>query len=180
MKKESFKRDLYRFYGNQKPTILQRFFKPYELRYIKWYRYCQSHEKSLVGRYFLRNISKKTHIQIPPQVAIMGGFFILHFGRIVINHHVKAGYNFTINPGILIGQEERGKRRGSPSFGNCVYIGQNAVVVGDVSIGDDVLIAPNAYVNFDVPSHSVVIGNPGKIIHKENATAFYIKNPLSR
>lgn len=30
-------------------------------------------------------------------------------------------------------------------------------------IGDDVLIAPGAFVNFDVPSHSVVIGNPGRI-----------------
>lgn len=33
-----------------------------------------------------------------------------------------------------------------------------------VSIGDDVLIAPGAFVNFDVPSNSIVIGNPGKII----------------
>lgn len=41
-------------------------------------------------------------------------------------------------------------------------------------IGDDVLIAPNAYVNFDVPSHSVVVGNPGKIISRENATEGYI------
>ena len=173
-----YKKDYYRFYGDKKPTFLQRVFKPYELRYIKWYRYCQNHRRALFARYILRSISKKTHIQIPPQVSIGGGLFILHFGRIVVNHHVKAGRNFTINPGILLGQEERRNRRGSPSFGDDVYVGQNAVVVGKISIGDDVLIAPNAYVNFDVPSHSVVIGNPGKIIHKENATEYYIKNPV--
>lgn len=50
----------------------------------------------------------------------------------------------------------------------------NAVVVGRIVIGDDVLIAPNAYVNFDVPSHSVVVGNPGKIISRENVTEGYI------
>ena len=41
---------------------------------------------------------------------------------------------------------------------------------------NDVLIAPLAYVNFNVPDHSIVIGNPGKIIPKENATQGYIQN----
>lgn len=45
-----------------------------------------------------------------------------------------------------------------------------------VVINDDVLIAPGAYVNFDVPSDSIVLGNPGKIIHKDNAVEGYIKN----
>lgn len=43
-----------------------------------------------------------------------------------------------------------------------------------IKIGNDVLIAPNAYVNFDVPDHSVVVGNPGKVYHRENATEGYI------
>lgn len=110
---------------------------------------------------------------------IAPGFFIIHFGRIVIIHHVKAGINFTVCPGVLIGQEERGERRGSPAFGDNVYVGTNAVVVGKVTIGDDVLIAPNAYVNFNVSSHSVVIGNPGKIISKVFATEGYIKNHIN-
>ena len=46
-------------------------------------------------------------------------------------------------------------------------------MVGKVTIGDDVLIVPNACVNFNVPSHSIVICNPGKIIHKDNATNGY-------
>ena len=31
----------------------------------------------------------------------------------------------------------------------------------------------NAFVNFDVPSHSLVIGNPGVIHHKDGATKDY-------
>ena len=38
------------------------------------------------------------------------------------------------------------------------------------------MIAPLTFVNFDVPPHSVVVGNPAKIIHKENATEKYIEN----
>lgn len=32
-----------------------------------------------------------------------------------------------------------------------------------MKIGNDVLIAPGAFVNFDVPDNSIVIGNPGMI-----------------
>ena len=48
------------------------------------------------------------------------------------------------------------------------------MVCGKVVIGDDVLIAANAFVNFDVPSNSVVIGNPGIIHKKENASVDYL------
>lgn len=37
------------------------------------------------------------------------------------------------------------------------------------------LIAPGAFVNFDVPDNSIVIDNLGKIIHREESpTAKYI------
>jgi serine O-acetyltransferase len=68
----------------------------------------------------------------------------------------------------------QGKKPGAPRLGNCVYVGLNATILGGVVIGDDVMIAPNTFVNQDVPSHSIVIGNPCKIIHKENATNQYI------
>ena len=49
-------------------------------------------------------------------------------------------------------------------------VGINSTIVGRVRIGNDVMIAPNTFVNFDVPSHSIVIGNPAEIHHKDNAT----------
>ena len=42
-------------------------------------------------------------------------------------------------------------RKGTPVIGNRVRIGANATIVGNVHIGDDVVIAPNAFVNIDVP-----------------------------
>lgn len=55
-----------------------------------------------------------------------------------------------------------------------MYIGINSTIVGGIEIGDDVMIAPNTFVNQDVPGHSIVIGNPCKIIHKDDATKDYI------
>ena len=59
-----------------------------------------------------------------------------------------------------------------------MWIGTNAVIVGNVRIGSDVLIAPLSFVNFDVPDHSIVIGNPAKIISRENAVEGYIENKV--
>ena len=41
-------------------------------------------------------------------------------------------------------------------------------------IGDNVLIAPNTYVNFDVPGNSIVTGNPAVIKEHVNATEGYV------
>lgn len=59
-------------------------------------------------------------------------------------------------------------------IGDGVFVGINATVVGNIEIGDDVLIAPNSYVNVNVPSHSIVIGNPATIHHRDNATEGYV------
>jgi serine O-acetyltransferase len=77
---------------------------------------------------------------------------------------------------VTIGEEKRGSRRGRPIIGNNVWIGANATIVGKVTIGDDVLIAPNTFVNCNIPSHSVVFGNPCIIKHKDNARKDYIVN----
>lgn len=55
-----------------------------------------------------------------------------------------------------------------------MVVGTNAFVCVGITIGDDVLIAANSFVDFDVPKHSLVFGNPGIIKSKENATCDYI------
>lgn len=80
--------------------------------------------------------------------------------------------------GVTIGAENRGKRKGTPVIGNNVWIGINATIVGKITIGNDVLIAPNTLVNFDVPDHSIVVGCPGIIKSVPNATEGYINNAV--
>ena len=121
-------------------------------------------------------LSKKYGYQIPYSANIGKGLYIGHRGTIIVNWKARIGDNVNLASGVTIGQTNRGKSRGVPCIGNNVWIGTNAVIVGGICIGDDVLVAPGAYVNFDVPSHSVVIGNPGTIHHRDNATADYIEN----
>lgn len=65
---------------------------------------------------------------------------------------------------------------GAPVISDNVWIGPNAVIVGAVHIGTDVLIAPNSYVNCDVPEHSIVLGTPCVIKHRLNATESYVND----
>ena len=120
----------------------------------------------------------KYGFQIPVGTKIGKGFYIGHFGTLVINGKAEIGDNCNVAHNVTIGQENRGKRKGFPVIGNKVWIGTGSVIVGKIKIGNNVLIAPNSYVNTDVPSNSLAIGNPLKIVKKDNAIEGYIEHIL--
>lgn len=122
--------------------------------------------------------SKFYHSEISLLADIGPGLYLGHPYCITVNPNVKIGKNCNIHKGVTIGQENRGSRKGAPSIGDCVWIGVNSTIVGNITIGSDVLIAPNTFVNKDIPSHSVVFGSPCIIKHKENATDGYINNKV--
>ena len=51
-----------------------------------------------------------------------------------------------------------------PIIGNNVFLGTNSVVLGPVTIEDNVIIAPNTVINRSIPKNSIVAGNPARII----------------
>lgn len=117
------------------------------------------------------------HIELSASTKIGCGFCAFHPYGITINPNTIIGSNVNIFKGVTIGQTNRGAK-GVPIIGNFVFIGLNSTVVDKITIGDDVLIAPNSFVNRDVPSHSIVIGNPCVIKHKDNATEGYLENTI--
>lgn len=54
--------------------------------------------------------------------------------------------------------------KGDTVIGNDVWIGYNATIMPGIHIGDGEIIATNAVVTKDVPSYSIVGGNPAKLI----------------
>lgn len=115
-------------------------------------------------------------LELPVNQLIGGGLYMGHAYNITINSRAIIGRNCNIHKGIVIGQTNRGTRMGTPIIGDRVWIGINSAIVGNVTIGDDVLIAPNSFVNVDVPPHSVVFGNPCVIKHRDWATEGYVDN----
>lgn len=151
--------------------------KMLQIKYLKYYRKAQVSKGTIWARYYmylLVKFSHKTGIQLYENMNIPKGLIIGHPGTIIINGSATFKGNVMMTHGVTIGRDIRGKRAGAPSFGKNVCIRCNSTVVGGIQIGDDVLIAPNTFVNFNVPSHSIVIGNPATIHHRENATEGHI------
>ncbi|MFT3909013.1 MAG: serine acetyltransferase [Ferruginibacter sp.] len=130
----------------------------------------------MYARHMYRKLSFKYGYQIPRATRIAGGMRISHYGPLLINSKTVIGANSYFSHNITIGETKRGNNQGSPTIGERVWLGPGVVIVGKITIGNNVLIAPNTYVNVDVPSDSLVIGNPAKIIAKHDATDDYITN----
>ena len=161
----------------------ERFFFPLQMKYLTLWRKAAYYRRKggLLGTFYalrLEKLSERTQIQIPLEVTAGPGLYIGHLGRVILHPDTVLGKNVNLSTGITIGQANRGSKKGTPVIGDNVWIGTNAVIVGKVKIGNDVMIAPNAYVNTDVPDHSIVIGNPAVIHHKENATDGYINRQV--
>lgn len=181
--KTVLQKDFYRESGKWLSTlqIWQKCFSP-NLHFIYIFRTAQKFSKnSFLGKFWrlmLRHYQIKYGFQIYPETQIGDGFYLGHWGALVINPRAVIGKNCNIAQGVTIAQANRGKNKGVPVIGDEVWIGPNAVLVGNITIGNNVLIAPNAYVNTSIPDNSVVIGNPAVFSANGSATEGYINNKV--
>lgn len=170
----SIKEDLFRYIGKDANRILMQLryilFVP-GFQYTFFLRKTQGASNKLTRFFYaalLKLCSYKFAIQIPAETKIGRGFRIVHWGHIVVNPAAVIGKNFNISQGCLIGNAQ-GKKNGTPIIGDNVCMNANSIIIGGVKIGNNVLIAPGAFVNFDVPDNSIVIGNPGQIIERTSS-----------
>lgn len=95
-------------------------------------------------------------IDISLNADIGPGLYIGHFGGIFL--HCNAGSNLSVTQDVTIGYKGGGKSDYWPSLGNEVYIGAGAKVIGNICIGDGVVIGANTVVTKDVPPYMRVVG----------------------
>jgi len=113
-----------------------------------------------------------TGISLPYTALIGPGLYIGHFGNIILHGEVVIGSECNLSQGVTIGVSGRGARRGVPQIGDRVYIGTNAVVVGGITIGNDVLVGANTLVIIDIPDHCTVVGVPGAIVNHNGSQEY--------
>ena len=117
-----------------------------------------SQRRSLCG-YVLRFLfPPKKDLEIGGEIG--EGLVVYHGHGTVIAAH-SIGKNLQIYQGVTIGRNPDATREiNNPIIGDDVSIYTNAVVAGGITIGDNVSIGAGAVVMKDVPSNSVVYGNP--------------------
>jgi serine O-acetyltransferase len=110
-----------------------------------------------------------TGIELPCEAKVGKRFLIEHFSGIIVSGDAVFGDDVTIRNGVTVGLRHTGIR-GSPTIGNRVDIGAGAKLLGPIQIGDDVAIGANAVVIKDVPSNSIAVGVPARIIPRKATT----------
>lgn len=112
--------------------------------------------------FLYKRVQIRYGIQLPYQTIIGKGLQFSHYNSIVINSDAIIGDFLTIFQGCTIGSV-RGK--GAPKIGNnCVFFA-GSKIIGNLSIGNNVIVAANAVVVKDVPDNAVVGGIPAKILN---------------
>ncbi|MFH1710251.1 MAG: serine O-acetyltransferase [bacterium] len=105
-----------------------------------------------------------TLIEIHPGARIGKRCFIDHGVGVVIGETSVIGNDVTIYQGVTLGGTgaERGRRH--PTIGNSVVIGAEAIILGNIHIGNNARIGAGAVVTKSVPVNSTVVGNPARIV----------------
>jgi serine acetyltransferase len=88
--------------------------------------------------------------------ADIGPGLIIHTPYGIFIPPVKIGANCTVTTGTLINS-------GCKSVGDNVYFGAGCKIIGDVKIGNNVVIVANSVVLTDVPDNITIMGVPARI-----------------
>lgn len=123
---------------------------------------------------WLRRLKVKYGFDISYRTQIGSGFYIGHFGTIVIHGDTIIGNNCNISQGITIGVSNYGKI-GVPKIGDNVFIGPGACIFGNITIGNKVTIGANTVVTESIPDGATVMSSKITIIDKD-LSDFYIHN----
>ncbi|WP_372512438.1 hypothetical protein [Gordonia aquimaris] len=133
-------------------------------RYLRYVEFCAAidHPVGAVAcailRLRLKRLGQRIGVTVPP--GVFGpGLSIPHYGSVVVNDKVRAGWFCRIHSATNLGESEGA----APCLGDGVYIGPGAVLYGAVTVGSGSVIGANSVVNRNVPANSLAVGSPAQV-----------------
>jgi serine O-acetyltransferase len=101
--------------------------------------------------------SMRLSLEIP--LNVFGpGLTVAHSASIVVNANATVGKNCRLHPGTCIGE----LHDLNPTIGDDVYLGNGAMVIGPITVGDRAKIGPHALVRESVAPDALVVGTAGR------------------
>lgn len=92
-----------------------------------------------------------------PELLEIGENVFLHRGTIILTHD-WASWCFVNSHNEFL------PSHGKVKIGNNVWLGENVTILKGVTIGDNVIIGIGSIVTKDIPSNSVAVGVPAKVV----------------
>jgi serine O-acetyltransferase len=132
---------------------------------------------SQVARFF-------TGVDIHPGATLGRRLFIDHATGVVIGETAIVGDDVTMYQGVTLGGTGKGHGKRHPTVCDGVFIGNNANLLGDITIGEHSRVGAGSVVLSDVPPDSTVVGVPAHIVYRNGERVLItdprdIKDPLS-
>ncbi len=132
---------------------------------------------SQVGRFY-------TGVDIHPAALLGRRLFIDHATGVVIGETAIVGSDVTLYQGVTLGGTGKGHGKRHPTICDGVFIGNNANVLGNISVGQNSRVGAGSVVLNDVPPNSTVVGVPAHIVYRNGERVLItdphdIKDPLS-
>jgi len=113
-----------------------------------------------------KRLSNKYGIYIHPN-TVGKGLYIPHFNGGIQLNCISMGEFCSVSSSVVVGN--KGTQDNRAIIGDHVELTIGSKVIGKVTIGNDVVIAPNSVVIKNVPDNTVVSGIPAKIIKVREA-----------
>ncbi|MBT2701026.1 serine acetyltransferase [Bacillus sp. ISL-40] len=177
--KETIQADIFRNLGCELSTgqIIKKFLfeesRPW--KFIVMFRLAHEYDakKGIIGKIIKKlynYFAFKYGYEIAPRTQIGKGFRLPHRGGIIVIHaNAVIGEQCEIMQGVTIGNNIMKSRNAVAVIGNGVTLCAGAKVIGDVRIGDNVMIGANSVVTKDIPANSIAAGMTARVI-KANVT----------
>ena len=132
---------------------------------------------SQVGRFF-------TGVDIHPGAQLGRRLFIDHATGVVIGETAIVGSDVTMYQGVTLGGTGKGHGKRHPTICDRVFIGNNANLLGNITVGENSRVGAGSVVLSDVPPNSTVVGVPAHIVYRNGERVLItdphdIKDPLS-
>ncbi len=110
--------------------------------------------------------------------------FIDHATGVVIGETAIVGSDVTMYQGVTLGGTGKGHGKRHPTVCDSVFIGNNANLLGNITVGENSRVGAGSVVLSDVPPNSTVVGVPAHIVYRNGERVLItdphdIKDPLS-
>ena len=125
-----------------------------------------SHDLKLVARVLSQITRFWTGIEIHPEAQIGRRLFIDHGIGVVIGQTAILGDDITLYQGVTLGGTGKGVGKRHPTLRDGVFVGNNANILGDITIGEHSRVGAGSVVLRDVPPDSTVVGVPAHIVYQ--------------
>jgi serine O-acetyltransferase len=111
-----------------------------------------------------------TGVEIHPAAEIGKRLFVDHGNGVVVGETADIGDDVLMYHGVTLGGKSMREEKRHPTVEDCVTLGANATLLGDITIGEGTTVGAGAVVSEDVPPDVTVAGNPAEIVERATET----------